>query len=102
MKRTLTRLSYIRIGYADPEEDEKKYLIKKKVDEIKKLYGDKYKNIKEKVENVIMNLKLPEYFFDSDEDVYIIHGNDNNDKDNEEFVNIRNISDEEFYSAMKD
>ena len=102
MKRTLTRLSHIRIGYADPEEDEKKYLIKKKVDEIKKLYGDKYENIKEKVENVIMNLKLPEYFFDADEDVNIIHDNDNNDKDKEEFVNIINISDEEFCSAMKD
>ena len=72
MRKTIRRLSNLRLRNVNPEEDEKRNLINKKIEELKKITGDNYKNIKQNVDKIILDLRIPDYYFCDDEDVEII------------------------------
>ena len=73
MRRTLHRLSNLRIRNVNPQEEEKRNLINKKIEELKKLTGNNYEKIKKNVENIVLELKMPDFYFADDDDVNIIY-----------------------------
>ena len=95
MRRTLHRLSNLRFRNVNPEEEEKRHLIKKKIEELKSLSGDNYYKIKENVEKIASELKMPDFYFADDEDVEII-----SDKQEMDNINVKFISDDDFSGFM--
>ena len=95
MRRTLHRLSNLRFRNVNPEEEEKRHLIKKKIEELKSLSGDNYYKIKENVEKITSELKMPDFYFADDEDVEII-----SDKQEIDNINVKFISDDDFSGFM--
>lgn len=95
MRRTLHRLSNLRFRNVNPEEEEKRHLIKKKIEELKSLSGDNYYKIKENVEKITSELKMPDFYFADDEDVEII-----SDKQEMDNINVKFISDDDFSGFM--
>lgn len=95
MRRTLHRLSNLRFRNVNPEEEEKRHLIKKKIEELKSLSGDNYYKIKENVEKITSELKMPDFYFADDEDVEII-----SDKQETDNTNVKFISDDDFSGFM--
>ena len=95
MRRTLHRLSNLRFRNVNPEEEEKRHLIKKKIEELKSLSGDNYYKIKENVEKITSELKMPDFYFADDEDVEII-----SDKQEMDNINVKFISDDDFSCFM--
>ena len=96
MRRTLHRLSNLRINI-NPVEEEKRKIIKKKIEEIQNLSGDNYNDkIKGNVEAILLNLKLPDYYFKDDEDIEII-----SDKDQKNDLGIKPVLDIDFISFMR-
>ena len=96
MRKTLRRLSNLRLRNINPEEDEKRNLINKKIEELKKITGDNYKNIKQNVDKIILDLRMPDYYFCDDEDVEIISERTINIKSN-----IKPIFDIDFSSFIR-
>ena len=96
MRKTLHRLSNLRLRNINPEEEAKRNLINKKIEELKKKAGDNYNVIKPNVDKIIENLKMPDYYFGDDEDVEIISEKDINIKNN-----IIPIIDIDFSSFMR-
>ena len=96
MRKTLRRLSNLRLRNVNPEEDEKRNLINKKIEELKKITGDNYKNIKQNVDKIILDLRMPDYYFCDDEDVEIISERTINIKSN-----IKPIFDIDFSSFIR-
>ena len=96
MRKTIRRLSNLRLRNVNPEEDEKKNLINKKIEELKKITGDNYKNIKQNVDKIILDLRMPDYYFCDDEDVEIISERTINIKSN-----IKPIFDIDFSSFIR-
>ena len=82
MRKTLHRLSNLRLRTINQEEEAKRNLINKKIEELKKITGDNYNSIKPKVDEIIFNLRMPDYYFGEDEDVEIISEKDINIKNN--------------------
>lgn len=82
MRKTLHRLSNLRLRTVNQEEEAKRNLINKKIEELKKITGDNYNSIKPKVDEIIFNLRMPDYYFGEDEDVEIISEKDINIKNN--------------------
>ena len=76
MRKTLHRLSNLRLRNINPEEEAKRNLINKKIEELKKKAGDNYNVIKPNVDKIIENLRMPDYYFGDDEDVEIISEKD--------------------------
>ena len=95
MRRTLHRLSNLRFRNVNPEEEEKRHLIKKKIEELKSISGDNYYKIKENVEKIASELKMPDFYFADDEDVEII-----SDKQEMDNINVKFISDDDFSGFM--
>ena len=95
MRRTLHRLSNLRFRNVNPEEEEKRHLIKKKIEELKSISGDNYYKIKENVEKITSELKMPDFYFADDEDVEII-----SDKQEIDNINVKFISDDDFSGFM--
>ena len=95
MRRTLHRLSNLRFRNVNPEEEEKRHLIKKKIEELKSLLGDNYYKIKENVEKITSELKMSDFYFADDEDVEII-----SDKQEMDNINVKFISDDDFSGFM--
>ena len=95
MRRTLHRLSNLRFRNVNPEEEEKRHLIKKKIEELKSISGDNYYKIKENVEKITSELKMPDFYFADDEDVEII-----SDKQEMDNINVKFISDDDFSGFM--
>ena len=96
MRRTLHRLSNLRPRNLNPDEEEKSHLIRKKIEELQNLSGDNYDKIKGNVEKIVLNLKLPDYYFEDDDDVERI-----SDKDQKADLNIKTILDVDFVSFMR-
>ena len=96
MRKTLHRLSNLRLRNINPEEEAKRNLINKKIEELKKKAGDNYNVIKPNVDKIIENLRMPDYYFGDDEDVEIISEKDINIKNN-----IIPIIDIDFSSFMR-
>ena len=96
MRKTLRRLSNLRLRNVNPEEEEKRNLINKKIEELKKITGDNYKKIEQNVEKIIIDLRMPDYFLCDDEDVEIISEKTINIKSN-----IKPILDIDFSSFIR-
>ena len=96
MRKTLHRLSNLRLRNINPEEEAKRNLINKKIEELKKVTGDNYNSIKQNVDKIILGLRMPDYYFCDDEDVGIISEKDINNKNN-----IKPILDIDFSSFMR-
>ena len=69
MRKTLHRISNLMLKSIDPIEDETKNLINKKIEELKNLAGNDYDKIKENVDKIVSNLKMPDFYFNDDDDV---------------------------------
>ena len=96
MRRTLHRISNLRPKNRNPEEEEKRNLIKKKIEELKTMTGNDYNKIKEDVEKIVLNLKLPDFYFDDDEDVERI-----SDKEQKVDLDFKPILEAEFITLMR-
>ena len=96
MRRTLHRISNLRPKNTNPEEEEKRNLIKKKIEELKTNPGNDYNKIKEDVEKIVLNLKLPDFYFDDDEDVERI-----SDKEQKVDLDFKPILEAEFITLMR-
>ena len=96
MRKTLRRLSNLRLRNVNPEEEEKRNLINKKIEELKQITGDNYKKIKQNVDKIILDLRMPDYFLCDDEDVEIISEKTINIKSN-----IKPILDIDFSSFIR-
>ena len=96
MRRTLHRISNLRPKNRNPEEEEKRNLIKKKIEELKTMTGNDYNKIKEDVEKIVLNLKLPDFYFDDDEDVERI-----SDKEQKVDLDFKSILEAEFITLMR-
>lgn len=96
MRRTLHRISNLRPKNTNPEEEEKRNLIKKKIEELKTMTGNDYDKIKEDVEKIVLNLKLPDFYFDDDEDVERI-----SDKEQKVDLDFKPILEAEFITLMR-
>ena len=96
MRKTIRRLSNLRLRSVNQEEDEKRNLINKKIEELKNITGDNYKNIKQNVDKIILDLRMPDYYFCDDEDVEIISERTINIKSN-----IKPIFDIDFSSFIR-
>ena len=96
MRRTLHRLSNLKPKNINPEEEEKRNLIRKKIEDLKNLTGDDYEKIKENVEKIVLNLKLPDFYFDDDEDVERI-----SDKEQNVELDFKPILEADFISFMR-
>ncbi len=96
MRRTLRRLSNLRLRNMNQEEETKRNLINRKLEELKKFTGDNYNKIKENVDEIFLNLKMPDYYFADDEDVEIIYEKELNNK-----CDIKPILDIDFTSFMR-
>ena len=62
---------------------------------MKSLSGDNYYKIKENVEKITSELKMPDFYFADDEDVEII-----SDKQEIDNINVKFISDDDFSGFM--
>ena len=71
-------------------------LIRKKIEDLKNLTGDDYEKIKENVEKIVLNLKLPDFYFDDDEDVERI-----SDKEQKVDLDFKPILEAEFITLMR-
>ena len=99
MRRTLHRLSNLRIRSVNPQEEGKRNLINKKIEELKKLTGINYEKIKKNVENIVLELKMPDFYFTDDDDVNIIY---EKKKISDNGINdIKPIMDIDFSSFMR-
>ena len=96
MRRTLHRLSNLKPKDTNPEEEEKRNLIRKKIEDLKNLAGDDYGKIKENVEKIVINLKLPDFYFDDDDDVERI-----SDKEQNVELDFKPILEADFISFMR-
>ena len=96
MRRTLRRLSNLRIRNVNPQEEEKRNLINKKIEELKRLTGKYYEKNKKNVEILVLELKLPDFYFADDDDVKIIY-----EKKKISDNDIKPIMDIDFSSFMK-
>ena len=96
MRRTLHRISNLRPKNTNPEEEEKRNLIKKKIEELKTMTGNDYDKIKEDVEKIVLNIKLPDFYFDDDEDVERIY-----DKEQKVDLDFKPILERDFISLMR-
>ena len=96
MRRTLHRLSNLKPKNINPEEEEKRNLIRKKIEDLKNLVGDDYEKIKENVEKIVLNLKLPDFYFDDDDDVERI-----SDKEQNVELDFKPILEADFISFMR-
>ena len=96
MRRTLHRLSNLKPKNINPEEEEKRNLIRKKIEDLKNMTGNDYEKIKDDVEKIVLNLKLPDFYFDDDDDVERI-----SDKEQNVELDFKPILEADFISFMR-
>jgi hypothetical protein len=92
MRKTINKMSSQRIQkHMDAE---LRHLIEEKIEDLKKIKGNNYKDIEGKVQELILSLKQPDFYFADDEDVQQI-------SDVQEKIDIKPRTDIDFEFFMK-
>ena len=92
MRKTINKMSSQRIQkHMDAE---LRHLIEEKIEDLKKIKGNNYKDIEGKVQELILSLKQPDFYFADDEDVQQI-------SDVQEKMDIKPRTDIDFEFFMK-
>ena len=92
MRKTINKMSSQRIQkHMDAE---LRHLIEEKIEDLKKIKGNNYKEIEGKVQELILSLKQPDFYFADDEDVQQI-------SDVQEKMDIKPRTDIDFEFFMK-
>ena len=92
MRKTINKMSSQRIQkHMDAE---LRHLIEEKIEDLKKIKGNNYKDIEGKVQELILSLKQPDFYFADDEDVQQI-------SDVQEKIDIMPRTDIDFEFFMK-
>ena len=92
MRKTINKMSSLRIQ--KHMDSELRQMIEEKIEELKKLKGVNYSKIASTVEELILSLKQPDYYFGDDEDVHQI-------TDVQEPYNVEPRKDIDFAFLMK-
>ena len=92
MRKTINKMSSLRIQ--KHMDSELRQMIEEKIEELKKIKGANYSKIASTVEELILSLKQPDYYFGDDEDVHQI-------SDVQEPYNIEPRKDIDFAFLMK-
>ena len=92
MRKTINKMSSQRIQkHMDAE---LRHIIEEKIEDLKKIKGANYNKIENKVQELILSLKQPDFYFGDDEDVTQI-------SDNQEKMDIKPRTDIDFEFFMK-
>ena len=92
MRKTINKLSSLRIQ--KHMDSELRHMIEEKIEDLKKIKGANYSKIEGTVQELILSLKQPDYYFADDEDVHQI-------TDNQEPYDIKPKTDIDFAFFMK-
>ena len=92
MRKTINKLSSLRIQ--KHMDSELRHMIEDKIEDLKKIKGANYSKIEGTVQELILSLKQPDYYFADDEDVQQI-------TDNQEPYDIKPKTDIDFAFFMK-
>ncbi len=93
MRKTINKMSSLRIQ--KHMDSELRQMIEDKIEELKKIKGTNYSKIASKVEELILSLKQPDYYFADDDDVQKI-------TDDQEPYNIEPPKDIDFKKLMEE